>query len=432
MATTSGALAIAIQHHQAGRLQAAEQIYRQILQAEPNNADALHLLGVTAHQAGKHELAIETIGRAIGLQGNAASFHGNLGTAYHALRKFPEAADCYRRALELKPDYADAAHNLGNVLKDQGKLDEAAACWRRALELKPDYAAARNNLDNVSRDQVNPDALHAGQLLDWLVQAAHDRSNPNLTLQRILNRLLGVAMDSMSQRIAQVTGLVVQSGPFASMRYVSRSAGSTLGPKLVGCYEAELHTIIEGFAARGYRRVINIGCGEGYYAVGLARLLPSVSVVAFDIDPAAQELCRQLALANNVADRVSVAGECRAADLAPLITPDSLVFCDIEGGERQLLDPALVPALATCDILVELHDFMDPAISSLVSRRFAGSHDVTMIPQRGRNPFAYPLLAGLSQFDQFLAVVEGRPGPTPWAFMTVRKPVVWSCRQVSR
>ena len=149
MATISEALAIAIQHHQAGRLQAAEQIYRQILAVEPNHADAIHLLGVIAHQAGKHEIAVEYIERAIGLQGNAAAFHNNLGEAYRALCRVPEAVACYRRALELKPDYAEAHNNLGIALKDQGKLDEAVACYRRALELKPDYAEAHNNLGNA-------------------------------------------------------------------------------------------------------------------------------------------------------------------------------------------------------------------------------------------------------------------------------------------
>ena len=69
MATISEALAIAVQHHQAGRLQAAEQIYRQILAVEPNQADALHLLGVIAYQVGKHEAAVEYIRRAIALKG---------------------------------------------------------------------------------------------------------------------------------------------------------------------------------------------------------------------------------------------------------------------------------------------------------------------------------------------------------------------------
>jgi tetratricopeptide (TPR) repeat protein len=153
MATISEALAIAIQHHRADRLQAAEQIYRQILAVEPNHAHAWHLLGVIAHQVGKYEYAVEDIERAIGLNGTEAEFHNNLGGAYCALRRIPEAVACYRRALELKPDYAEAHYNLGNLLKEQGKLEEAAACYRRALELKPDYAEAHNNLGIALKDQ---------------------------------------------------------------------------------------------------------------------------------------------------------------------------------------------------------------------------------------------------------------------------------------
>ena len=117
MATISEALAIAIQHHQAGRLQAAEQIYRQILAVEPHHADAVHLLGVMASQRGEHELAAQQIARAIGLKGNVAAFHNNLGEAYRALHRTAEAVACYRRALELKPDYADAHNNLGIALR---------------------------------------------------------------------------------------------------------------------------------------------------------------------------------------------------------------------------------------------------------------------------------------------------------------------------
>ncbi len=153
MATISQALAIAIQHHQAGRLQAAEQIYRQILAVEPDHADAWHLLGVIAHQAGKHGVAVEYMERAIGLKGNAAVFHINLAGPYCALRRIPEAIACYRRALELKPDHAHAHYNLGNLLRDQGKLDEAIACYRRAGELKPDFAAAHNNLGIALKGQ---------------------------------------------------------------------------------------------------------------------------------------------------------------------------------------------------------------------------------------------------------------------------------------
>jgi tetratricopeptide (TPR) repeat protein len=152
MGTISEAFAIAIQHHQAGRLQAAEQIYRQILAIEPNHADAIHFLGVIAHQVGKHEVAIEYLRRSVELKTTEAVFH-NLGEAYRALHKVPEAIACYRRALELKPDFAQARNNLGIALKDQGKFDEAIDCWRRTLELKPDYTDAQNNLGAAFKDQ---------------------------------------------------------------------------------------------------------------------------------------------------------------------------------------------------------------------------------------------------------------------------------------
>ena len=153
MATIPEALAIGLQHHQGGRLQAAEQVYQQILSVEPQQADALHLLGVIAAQMGKPAVAVEYLGRAIGLNGNVAAFHNNLGNALRDQGKLDEAVACYHRALELKPDYAEAAYNLGNVLRDRGKPDEAIVRYRRALELKPNYADAHNNLGLALKDE---------------------------------------------------------------------------------------------------------------------------------------------------------------------------------------------------------------------------------------------------------------------------------------
>jgi predicted O-linked N-acetylglucosamine transferase (SPINDLY family) len=149
MATLSEALATAQQHHAAGRLQEAEAIYRQILAVEPNQADALHLLGVIAHQVGQHALAAEYIERALGLVDNNAGFHNSLGEVHRACHRLPEAVACYRRALALLPDRAETHNNLGIALKDLGRLEEAVACYRRALELNPDYAFAHNNLGNA-------------------------------------------------------------------------------------------------------------------------------------------------------------------------------------------------------------------------------------------------------------------------------------------
>ena len=155
MATISEALAIAIRHHQAGRLQAAEHIYRQILAVEPNHADAWHLLGVINAQAGNHQLAVEYFYRALSVKPDFAMANNNLGNSLKEQGKLDEAIACYRRALELKPGLDLARNNLGNALKEQGKSDEAVACYRRALELNPNLAEAHCNLGNALNDQGN-------------------------------------------------------------------------------------------------------------------------------------------------------------------------------------------------------------------------------------------------------------------------------------
>ncbi len=146
MATLSEALAIAIQHHEAGRLQAAEQIYRLILQAEPNQADAWHLLGVINGQTDNHQRAVEYISRALTVRPDWAEALHNLGTALKDQGKLEEAAACCRRAIELKPGFAEAYDSLGLALQQQGKYEEAIAVWQRCVRIAPEDSVARHML----------------------------------------------------------------------------------------------------------------------------------------------------------------------------------------------------------------------------------------------------------------------------------------------
>ena len=147
------AIQAAIKHHQVGQLQPAEHIYRQVLAADPNNADANHLLGVIVSQAGQNDAAIHLIRKAIRSKPEYAAAHYNLGNALKDQGHLEEAADSYRQALTIKPDYAEAHYNLGNALKDQGQLKEAADSYRQALSIKPDNADAHNNRGIVLKDQ---------------------------------------------------------------------------------------------------------------------------------------------------------------------------------------------------------------------------------------------------------------------------------------
>ncbi len=76
---------LALRHHAAGRSPEAESIYQQVLRADPNQPDALHLLGVIAHQVGNHDTAVDLITKAIAIKPDYAEAHYNLGNAFKDL-----------------------------------------------------------------------------------------------------------------------------------------------------------------------------------------------------------------------------------------------------------------------------------------------------------------------------------------------------------
>ncbi|MBK8909324.1 MAG: tetratricopeptide repeat protein [Rhodospirillales bacterium] len=135
----------AVRHHQDGRLEEAEKLYRRVLRANPKHPDALHLLGVIAHQRGQNERARQLISDAIVLNDRDAAYHNNLGTVLLALHEPEAAAAALRRALALNPAYPEAHNNLGNALQALGRPDEAVHCYRRAARIRPTYAEAHAN-----------------------------------------------------------------------------------------------------------------------------------------------------------------------------------------------------------------------------------------------------------------------------------------------
>jgi len=154
----SQAFALALQHHQAGRLADAGTLYEQILAVQPGNAGALHHLGIIAHQLGQHDRAAELIGRSIAVHPNDPAAHSNLGEIHRALGRFDEAILSYRRALQLQPNDVEALNNWGIALRALGRFEESAAMYRRALEIKPEYPEILNNLGNTLRDLEELDA----------------------------------------------------------------------------------------------------------------------------------------------------------------------------------------------------------------------------------------------------------------------------------
>jgi tetratricopeptide (TPR) repeat protein len=186
----------AIRHQKAGRLMEAERIYQQILRDEPQNADALHLVGVLEGQRGNNDLAIERLRRSVELNPKLAAAWRNLGailsvkgqfreksaaleqllqTNHGNLDAHPEVVAHFRadpnlqqaitvlnEAIRLRPEFAEAHNDLGNVLAAMNRTDEAIAAYSKAIKFAPQFANAHYGLGNMlSRKGNSENALVA-------------------------------------------------------------------------------------------------------------------------------------------------------------------------------------------------------------------------------------------------------------------------------
>jgi tetratricopeptide (TPR) repeat protein len=132
-------------HHQAGRLRRAEALYRKALQKDPDDANALHLLGVIAYQRGEVGMALRLIERALPGLPELPDAHLNYGNALREGGRFAEAVASYRRAVVIKPDYGMAYNNLAAALNDQEEFAAGLANSEQAIALTPEFFGAHVN-----------------------------------------------------------------------------------------------------------------------------------------------------------------------------------------------------------------------------------------------------------------------------------------------
>jgi tetratricopeptide (TPR) repeat protein/GT2 family glycosyltransferase len=146
MPTAAGTMELAARRHQRGHLREAEQLYRLVLQNNPDNAAALHSLGIIAHQTGNHDKAVELINKAIVNNPRMPQYHNTLGLIFEAGGEFEQAILAYHQAILIKPDYAEAYHNMAIALQSQGRYTDAIEKCKQAILLKSDYAEVYNTM----------------------------------------------------------------------------------------------------------------------------------------------------------------------------------------------------------------------------------------------------------------------------------------------
>jgi predicted O-methyltransferase YrrM len=223
------------------------------------------------------------------------------------------------------------------------------------------------------------------------------------------------------------TKSTVAAGPFAGLKYGDVSQGSAYIPKLLGIYERELTPQVTEIVSLNPKLIVDIGAAEGYYAVGLARLIPSARVIGFEMEFKGRAALSAMAALNSVSDRVEVRGKCEAADLVNALGDETsaVVICDVEGYEVVLLDPVTVPGLSQNAILVELHDFLVPGLRDTIRSRFAATHEITLVTQeiRSREEFPWRTLGTALLPKSYLdwAVSEWRPVVMEWYWMVPKQ-----------
>lgn len=233
----------------------------------------------------------------------------------------------------------------------------------------------------------------------------------------LFDKYMGWRRSKLKNQYVSRFGNTVASGPFSGTRL--RPEWSEL-PKFLGTYKSALHPYLHRIIDTAYDQVLNIGCAEGYYAVGIATAIPRSLVKAFDIDSVQRQRCKDNVILNGLADRVKIEKAFNGELFNSFIKERVLVICDIEGHETALLDPAKYDGLKHLDMIVELHEHPRVDIVELFRERFSFSHEITYVPRQ--------LLADLApieklfdtEMDQLAAIYENRVGRTSWMILFSR------------
>lgn len=218
-----------------------------------------------------------------------------------------------------------------------------------------------------------------------------------------------------------VKGMTVLHGPFEGLKYPGlKSLCSTIYPKLLGSYEREISPLVESLCQKNYSAMVDIGCAEGYYAIGFALRIPSAQVYAFDTDDEALALCKEMADLNQTSVKLGGFRDSKTLEKLDL-GPKSLIISDCEGYEAYLFNKELAHKLSQHDFLIESHDCVNIETTRILREAFAATHTIKEFESiddiMKAYTYDYPELASFSLEDKRNFLHEGRPGAMRWLYL---------------
>ena len=140
---------LAVQNHQKNNLEVAENLYKKILEKDPNHFQSICFLGTLSIQIKNFERAKKLLNKAIGIQPNNANVNNNLGIVNNELEDYQKAINYFQKAIKIQPDHANAHNNLGTVFKVLGEHQKAISCYQNAIKINPSNISIINGLSDL-------------------------------------------------------------------------------------------------------------------------------------------------------------------------------------------------------------------------------------------------------------------------------------------
>ncbi len=228
---------------------------------------------------------------------------------------------------------------------------------------------------------------------------------------------------ALAARVIEQIGNRVIDGPCVGLRYPTDRLDEIDAPvaKLLGIYEQQLHSPLTAAIEAGRRVFVDVGCAEGYYAVGLALDSGDLQVYAYDLARSARAFCGDLAGSNGCADRVRVGGRCDVGQLRGLPLDNAFLLADIEGAEFDFFSSDVVELLSHTIVIVELHRSPDDPLAIGMIDRFAPSHGLQQLRGIKPDPDAVSVLSFLDSDERIAAISEWRSqSEQTWLVFTPR------------
>lgn len=217
----------------------------------------------------------------------------------------------------------------------------------------------------------------------------------------------------------------VKNGIFKGLKYPNyKSFGSAIYPKILGCYEAELHPVFSKILNTKYSKIIDIGAAEGYYSVGLAKFM-NTYVIAVDTNSEALKLLLNIANLNNARNLIQVKDSITNSELSEICNNEKcLIISDCEGYESKLFDSKFVASYSLSDLIIETHENIELGISKKIQSIFNETHEITIIKSiddiEKFNNYNFKELQNLSNEAKLLCLSENRSYIQEWVYLKAK------------